>query len=424
MPTISADNAYHIDLGPDPDFTGGSFVSFKPEQLACDDMVRGVGNCSWQISFSAKDEDNATIVIPPAPPEYVPFIGPYRDYFRLRYGNVAIVAGPIVSTETKIGDDFVSVSGKTWEHYLERWQYPFDPRVTPSDPVDHTQDYQFPNSLMNNEGGPGSGQPLAGTGLAYECYQRDIVLIISDILSQTMNAVPYRHIFDLSNFASGLSGIHANYQLSLGDQTYMDALIGQLADIGQGLDWWITHYGKFYWASPFRFGNPATPTLALTVDSTTPLGVGALGFGNNGPVATHVFGKGAGFATQTTMARAYGYGPAQAKYSRLDKMYDFGDFRHKQALTDRTERQLSLDLQPQHTIPLQLDPSQIPNFWSTIRKGRAIWITYDLGSNYIDSLHQIVSWSARDENNSGNMLVDLTLQQRYDLDWSVGTAEG
>lgn len=422
MPTVSADHTYYIDLTDDPGFV--TFTSHKPESLSFDDKIRGPGTCSWQISFSALDQDDAIIVVPVTAPSYTPFIGPWRNYFRLRYGNVAIMAGPITDTDTKIGQEFVSVTGKTWEAYLERWQYPFDPRVTPQDAVDHTQDYQFSNSLMGNESTPGSGVPLNGTGLAYQCYQRDIVRIIADVLGSTMLDVPYRHTFDISSLSSGLSGIHSNFQLSLGDQTYMDSMINSLVDIGQGMDWWISWDQKFMWASPYRFGDPSNPTLATTIDESTPLDDGALGFANHGPAATHVFGRGAGFAAQTVMGRAYGYQPGQSQFSRLDRMYDFGDFRHLASLRDRTQRQLSLDLQPQHTIPLQLNPSQISGFWSTFRKGRAIWLTRNLTSNRIDSLQQVVGYSAKDENNSGEILVDLTLEQRYDLDWDVGTPEG
>src|SRR6266702_3523168 len=108
MPTITADGIYYVDLGPDPTFTLGSFVSIYPEQLAFDDEIRQVGNCSFQISYSAKDWAGATVVTGHD------FIGPYRTYYRVRYGNVAIQAGVIVSTKMIKGQDWMSVAGKTW----------------------------------------------------------------------------------------------------------------------------------------------------------------------------------------------------------------------------------------------------------------------------------------------------------------------
>lgn len=406
MPTIEADNTYYIDHSDNDQFT--SFISFQPEALQFDDQIRGSGNVSYQISFSAIDVDGNPIVTG------YDFIGPYRTYYRLRYGDICIQAGVITSLNTNLGDDFMSVSGKTWENFLERWQYPFDPRV------DHVNDYVFTNSFLNDEI-TGSGG-LTPPGFVYQGYQRDVIRILSDILSTTMN-VPNRKIFDLSLLAN-LSGLKTNYQFSLGDTSYMNSLIDDLAGTGVGFDWWISWDQKVYWASPYRFGDPGNPTIAYTVDSTTPLENGALGFQNDGPVATHELGTGTGLASQTRLGYAVGYAPAQQEYTRLDTTNDYGDIRNQAQLINRTQKQFSLDLQPQHTIPLKLDPNQIPDFWSTFRKGRAIWIDADLVSHRIDSLQQIVSYSAQDEENTGNILVDFTLAERYALSFNAGSPEG
>jgi hypothetical protein len=401
MPTVAHDFTYYIDhTSTDPTFTPGSFISFKPENLAWDEQIRGVGNCSYQISFSALDVDGAVIV------SGHDFIGPMRSWFRLRYGDVVIMSGPIVSSErTSFHDDFMSVAGKTWEHYFERWQYPFDPRFGPPD---HTFDFQHPNTYNNNELiGSGAATP---DGLAYQAFNRDLIRILGDIIPEVMN-VGNRITFDLSSL-SGLSGIRTNMNLSLGDDSYLDSIINTL---------WIGHDMAFHWATPYRFGNPTSPAIYYTIDSShIPID---LGFTNNGPAATHVLGKGAGLASQTTLGRAYGYLPGQVQFSRLDASYDFGDIRSFQQLINLTQKQLSRDLQPQHVITLKVDPYLITDYWLTFRIGRAIYIDYEMIFHMIDSPQQIKSYSATMDP-EGGVLVDITLDQIYALSINTGTPEG
>lgn len=406
MPTISADGKYWVDLSFDPTF--GSFVATHPENLAFDDEIRGVGNCSWQFSFSALDQDNNPVV------SGHDFIGPYRSYFRLRYGDVAIMAGPIVSWTTILGTDYMSVAGKTWEHIVEKWEYPFDGRDA------HVNDYQFLNAFQNDEL-TGSGN-LTPTGLAYEASNRDLIRIISDLFSQTMN-VPNRVIFDISNLA-GLSGIKTNYQLSLGDSSKMFNLINDLSGIGNGFDWWISHDMKFFWASPYRYGNPSSPSIIYIFDgSTDAKKPNDLQFTNNGPPATHVQGRGAGLASSSTLSRSFGYTPAQTQFSRLDESYDFGDVRNAAELIKKTQKQLALDLNPAHVIPLQVDPARITNFWSTFRKGRAIYIDYEMIAHRIDSGQQLKKYSAN-VTLEGECLVDFELSQVYSTSTNAGSPEG
>lgn len=403
MPTIAVDGKYYVDLGLDPDFTGGSFISIRPEQLQFDDQIKGVGNCSWQITFSAKDQDDNFIVTGHD------VFRPYQTYYRLRYGNVAIQAGPLISWHTRLGDDYMSCAGKTWEHYLERWQYPFNPAGP--------NIYRFPNSFQNDElVGSGVSTP---TGLVYQAYQRDVIRILSDLLSTSMN-VGNRVIFDISALI-GLSGIKTNYQFSLGDTSYMMGLINDLSGLGQGFDWWVSHNRRLLWASPFRYGNPASPSITYTVDNTNP--PDNLEFENTGPRATHIFGTGAGLNSSTTLATAYGAPASESIYTRLDGDYNFGDVRNADELAMRTHKQFSYDLNPQHNIPLTLDPSRTSDFWSTLRKGRAIYIDYDLVAHRIDSPHQLVSYSAK-VSHEGQAEVDFTLSQVYDVSSSVGIVEG
>jgi hypothetical protein len=413
MPTISADGIYYVDLGADPDFADGSFISIYPESIQFDDQIgnadqNGVGNISFQISFSARDQDGAIVV------SDHDFIGPMRSYFRLRYGNIAIMAGPITRVGTMLGSDFMSVTGKTWEHYMERWQYPYDGRDV------HVNDFvQTPTYINDELIASGGATP---TGLAYQALNRDVIRIFSDIISVTMNSVPHRQIFNLSKLAT-LSGIkHDYFSYSLGDSSFMDSFVQGLAGTGEGFDWWISWNKKIYWATPNRYGNPGAPSLVYTFDDAhLPE---SLEFNNNGPQATHVTGRGAGLAVQTTITRAFGYDPAQVQFTRIDASVDLGDVRSNTDMINKTQRKLSRYLQPEHEIPLTVDPSSISNFWSTFRKGRAVYVDVDLIAHHIDSAQQLVGYKASMNEDSGDVLVDFILSQVYDLSYNAGSPEG
>lgn len=412
MPTITADGIYYVDLGPDSDFTPGSFISCYPEQLTFDDAIRSIGNCAWQITFSALDQDGALVVTPD-------FIGPYRSYFRLRYGNAAIMAGTIINVHTKLGDDFMSIAGKTWEHYFEREYYPFDPRATPS--PGHIADY----SQAHYEGNELTPSGSLITGLAYEAHNRDVILILGDLLSEIQNSVSYHMVFDISTLvASGVTSLRTNYQLAWGDTSYVNSIIESSLQVGQGFDWWITWDRKIYWATPFRFGNPASPVIIYTFDGSddahTPMN---LEFDNIGPAFTHLFGTGSGLATQTQLGAAVGDTLNEASFHRLDGTVSFGDVRNYASLLAMVRRAYSMGIQPVHNIPLSVNPADIPDFWTTFRKGRAIYINYDLGYHHINSPQQIKSYSAKTDD-AGNVTVDFTLDQIYDINYDYGTPEG
>lgn len=420
MPTVIADGVYYVDLGADPDFTPGSFISVYPENCTFDHAIKGIGNISFQLSFSATDQDGNPAV------SGLDFIGPYRDYWRLRYGNVAILAGVIVSSHSKKGSDYMDIAGKTWEHIFELMQYPFDPRTTervPGDPSSApVNDYVHPNTYQNDElTGSGSATP---EGLVYQAVNRDLIRIWSDLFTTSMN-VPNRITFDVSDLA-GLSGIKApSYVFSLGDTSTMMDVANGLSEIENGFDWWVGYDRQIHWGSPYRFGNPSAPFSFATVDDTW-ADNGYLieaDFTNDGPNATHVLGRGAGLASQTTLARAYGYTPAQTQFFRIDRMYDFGDVRNASVMVMRTQKQLSRDLQPKHTIPLSFDPGLISGFWANFRTGRAIYLNLDFVYHTVDSYQQLVSYTATlDEN--GNARANFALEQIYDLSVNAGSPEG
>jgi hypothetical protein len=402
----SADGIYYVDHSDTWDFDDGFYISVYPENCTFDHQIRGVGNISYQISLSAIDADGAPVVTGHD------FIAPMRSYWRLRYGNDVILSGVITSCRVKEGDDYMSVAGKTWEHFFERWQYPFDPRPT------HVNDFAWPNTFQNDESvASGAATP---TGLQYQALNRDVIQIWADLLATIMN-VPNRVPLDMTDLLSGISGIKTNYNLSLGDDSTAMDIVNGLADTGNGFDWWVGWDRAIHWGSPYRFGTTASPFIFFTLDSS--IIVENLEFENSGPDNTHVLGRGAGLASQTTLQRAFGYGPAQTQWSRLDRSVDVGDVRNVNQLIKRTQKELSRGVNPKHDIPLSLNPDSITDFWNNFRTGRAIYIDRELIYHRIDSPQQLLSYNASLDNERGAK-VDFTLSQIYDYSLNAGTPEG
>jgi hypothetical protein len=421
MPSITADGVYYVDLGSDPAFGTGSFVSVYPENCNCDRMIRGVGNITFQLSFSATDQDGNPAVTAPAlvGSSWVPFIGPYRTYWRLRYGNQMIMAGILTNTSSAKGSDFMSISGKTWEHLFEKMIYPDNARAG------YPNDYVFSNSFQGDEYPTGAGNATP-TDLVYEAHNRDLIRILRDIVTMAQsgtasNPILHRVPIDLSAI-NGLSGVkHLYFTYTWGDLSTMDQAIAQLADYDVGFDWWITYGGQLQWASPYRYGSPDSPFLFDTLTDTSP-GTD-ITFNNNGPIATHIIGTGTGWATGTALRRSWGSLDNQIFFCRLDTSQDFGDERNVDALNKRTIKQLNLDVQPQHEIPLVMKPSEFTNYWTNYRVGRAIGMTMDFFYHKVISPQQLVSFQAN-ITNEGESTVNWTIQQIYPINMDAGTAEG
>lgn len=408
------DGVYYIDLDHWDDvglFT--DYIVTFPENLTFDDAINGAGNVAFEYSFSALDIEGNQILNHDgqADPGISPYLtGPWWSWYRLREGPRVIHSGPITNMHLAHGNQFLSLAGKTWEVYFSRWEYPFDPRDG------HLYDWAYNKTFQGNEL-TASGDDVQGTGQVYQAFNRDTVLILIDLLTNGMVALP-RIQFDLVGMPN--SGIRTNYQLAVGDDTKFDQIIDGLASTGVGFDYWITHDQKLHTGTPHRYGHPQSPIVSFYLDNTTP-GILNLEWDDQGVVATHVLGRGAGLATGTTLGYAVGYGAAQDTFTRLDESYDFGDVRNRDQLEGKTRRQLALDLDALITVSLTLDPHQIgTDFWTTFRKGRCIHVYYDLYFHIVNSYHQIKGYSAT-VTSEGNVSVDFDLERIVpDHDYTVG----
>lgn len=392
MPSVTNDGIYYVDLSDDPDFQPGSFKSVYPENCTFDDEIRNIGNVAFQLSYSAEDQDGNQAVPPPSGGSQVPFIGPYRSYYRLRYGNAVIHTGIITNTNSHYGDDYVSIAGKTWPHIWERWTYPWNPNSK--------------EGLLEFLVGTPTGDYVI------EFLQQDVISIFHDLLYQFQMQVQNRLTFDISAL-TGSSGIIHNMGISGGNMTYFNSYVNTLSSIGVGFDWWVTTDRKVYWASPYRYGSPVNVSvLDIYNDARVPPFLD-LSFSNDGPAATHLTGRGAGWTTATDLAAAYGSPANQQRFTRMDAYEDFGDLRNRAIVNEKTAYRLMEMVQPQHDIPISLDPAEIPNYWTNYKCGKAIWINVDMGYHIIDSPQRLKSYSATVDL-QGNAKVDWKLEQIYD----------
>src|SRR5215475_16235090 len=91
-----------VDASPDPDWSVESYWCTKPENISADDQIGDSGNCSWEWTFSADDVEGNPILR-----SDTDFIHPWRSWWRLRRGTTVISSGPVISTNTKLGEEII-----------------------------------------------------------------------------------------------------------------------------------------------------------------------------------------------------------------------------------------------------------------------------------------------------------------------------
>jgi len=394
------DREYYVDFF---DQNLDTTISFRPENWTCELNLREPDTISLDITFSALDMSGATIVTHD-------FIGPYRNGWLLRQGWVPIQAGLITSVTTQKGSDFMTVGGKSWLHYFERRQFPFN-----GDPTVSGNDEGQLESYTGSK--PGFGYNL-DTSI-------DVITHLTHILDKVLAKTDSWPI----TYSLSTIGKNIKYDVPLGDQRFVSDMIGELSDIAPGFDYRTTWDMIFQIASPYFYGDPTTFDITDSTDShwafvfdnssdaKTPFDIS---FTNNGPIATHV----SGYNSIDIPAVTIGYGPGQDQFGRLDASYDFGDISNADALDAKTSKQLAFDLQPQHEIPLSVLPNNITNFWTIFKPGVAIFVDQELGYHRIDSGQRIVQMSISDDGSIGEPICEIGLNQVYDTADNIGVNEG
>lgn len=407
LPMTNA-NEYYIDHF---DSTLTVFQTFRPEKFQLVLNLRNPDTISYQISNSAKDMAGANVIFR-TPITNISMIGEYRTGWLFRQGYTPIAAGLHTMINTKAGEEFCSVGGKGWQHYFEKRQFPFNGANVMAEALS-------PKYGMAYEAGPGG---------------QDVAVILNAVLNAVFakaNSWPIGFPTANGTFALANLGKVIHFDLPIGDQTFMSDIIYQMSEISPGFDYETTWDMLFKIAAPYFFGDPTTfditdPTDSHWIyvfdgsdDAHTPY---ELEFTGTGPLGTHVTGYGDG---SPQMAVSKGYAAGQTQFHRLDASYQFSNISNRSVVDDMTSRELAYGLNPVHEIPLSVLPVQIANFWTTFKPGRAIYINYDLDIHKIQSGQRIISMTlTEDATGSGEPVVDLGLNQIYDLADNIGTVEG
>jgi hypothetical protein len=402
-------NEFYIDHF---DNTLTVFQSFRPEKFQLVNNLRAPDTINYEISTSAIDMTGSAHVIFRNPVDNTSMIGEYRTGWLFRQGWTPISAGLHTMIETEGGSEFASVGGQGWDHYFERRQFPFNGASVMAE------------ALSAKYGLAYEADPASGT---------DIAAILNAILNAVFakaHSWPIGHptgngTFSLSNISKLI-----HFDLPIGDQTFMSDIIYQLSEISPGFDYETTWDMIFNIASPYFFGDPTTfditdPTdshwsyvLDGSDDAHTPF---QIKFTGTGPLGTHVAGYGDG---SPQMAVTKGYAGGQAQFHRLDASYQFSNISNRNVVDDLTSRQLSYGLNPVHELPVSVLPNQISGFWTKFRPGKAIYINYDLDIHMIASGYRIISTTLEDTEGVGEPIVQLGLNEIYDLADNIGTVEG
>lgn len=364
--------------------------------------VMGPHDFDCEISLSATDPEGRVVVSPA-------FIGPYRTDFELRRADLAhpVMAGIITSFGgAGAGEEHVKISGKDWLHYLERRCWPYDATL----------------SYVNWP-----------DGFRFKATAAEIGQIVKDMLETIRDVSPaypaagtsYSLDFtvDVDN-----TGHSRNYEIGRFESQSIYDLIRDLASADKadgGFDFLMTWDKKFRLVYP-ELGDPDAPAISLEIDAATQMvNMLELGQTNTGPEGTHYLGVGAGTSTKQGGVNKHFRNNSRI-FRRLDVVKDFGDVKDLDALEAFTSSALSMGANPLHEVPVKVDPSAIPGFWTKVRPGVYADVRYDLGyarlPNEVALPQRIVSMEC-DVDLDGNESVSLGLNQHFDISANAGLAD-
>jgi hypothetical protein len=377
---------------------GSSKGQTRPENLTFELNLNEPHTINYEVSFGD------SITRPDADGD---FVGPYRTDFELYYGGVMILAGMHTEHACNSEDEFATVAGKDWSHYLERRFYPFDP-------LDVAK-----YSLTHNMSSGTTGDNV------YEAWQYDSALVIKDLLDMTLGyhtkSAPLAQYSLPITYSLSPIGHLVNFRLGANDTEPILSIIQQLSEEANGtFDWRVLPNKEFRIIAPhiYDVGAVDDPSKCLWIlDASDPPeknGLMRIDFRNSGPVETHLIGVG----SNPQRGYSLGYIPAHKVFRRLDGQESYGDIPSKTRLFNLSQHALSHDLNPAHDVRIVVmpdliyDPETNIGFWDVFRPGEAIWVRADLGSHILDSAQRITKMTCNVDN-EGNAEVEIALEQLY-----------
>lgn len=319
-----------------------------------------------------------------------PKVGPYFADWRLKRNSYKVGQGIVTRLSGNKNEEFFSVAGQSYTHYLDRRIFPYDINYTLT-----------------------TGNRVFAGG-QYIAVDTPVHLIVRDILERLQNVDAYCLDYSLSIAAIDFHLLH--WSIPLGDTESILSKIKALSELGYamgGFDFQITKDKEFRLWYPEK-GDPTQPVLYLSdLTDETAVPITDLGFSNDGPGATHVLGTASGGLLPVNRD----FPGSSEKFRRLDKGSDYGDsVKSFEALDSMTSGDLAKSANPMREItPITVNANEIPDFWSTVDTGLYAYIVEDLVWHRIDSAHKIIKMDC-EITNEGDENVTLGLDHWYD--WS------
>jgi hypothetical protein len=398
------------------------FQTFRPENLHFVKKISEVESIEYEISNTARDNSGNLIVYRDIPTDQ-DMVKPDKHYFRLFYTEsdvrTDLMAGKIDATNMARGREFVRIQGKDWLGYLEQRKIPFNPNSG------------VPTWADDNLFGPTITSTIPPDGTSYHVTGRDVGSIVEDVVTFAFSKP---HSDPMITAVEPLLGYtYDHFELALGDSTTILQIVDGLSEYWPGFDYRVSVDRALVLWTPHRFGNPDTtaddgPTganIAWTFGDTYGHPPLDLEFTNNGVQASHLLGRGAGSkgSKQYAIGKALGASDIQTAVGRIDDDVDFGEQAKTQGTVSmRTRKEFIFRAQEVHEITLTVDPRQIPNFWSVIRPGFAVWVREDMIMHEVNSAQKVISMDCT-VNNQGDATVQLGLNQIYNTSTHYGTDE-
>lgn len=407
---------------------------------------QGPGQIDYAISVGAADVDGDPAVSDDS-------VQPYITDFNLKRSDLTdpVMSGMITTVSGQDGDpplEQVQIAGQDWLHYLDLRVWPYD--ATLSDPVpsglhawpdgfvwdftaevgqqikdiletvrDLSQNYPgTPDDMGTNYRGPW----LIGASYLVGDSVNDNGQIWIAIHNNTGDEPPsanWSAIFPSFSLPflvdADDTGFTTNINLAPFDSTTILALIQGLSQAGLdhgGFDFYMTFDKIFKLVYP-EIGDPDSPVFTLEVDATTHFAdMVSAGYTNTGPTGTHVLGTGAGTANRQGGINKH-FPASSAVFRRIDQVSDFGNVKDLNLLESLTSLALAFASNPAHQIPIEVNPADIPGFWTVAKPGAYVTVDYDFGFHHVNSTQKIVAMDCAVDT-EGVETVTLTFNQFYD----------
>jgi len=270
------------------------------------------------FSFNLNDEDSFTFdVSRDHRLASIAYLEPYATDFawfvhdEVNDVNTCLMEGMVTAVAGEEESSF-SVAGLSWEHYLNRRRYPFNP-------ANPTQYF-------------------------YAAVNKDVFTIVEDIL-ETVQSLSDSLIL---NFDNGTSGILRNLRIEPGDTETVLEIVGQLAEQKPSFDFAIIPQTREFKMYNGKKGTDKSIRLAKGQN------VSRIGFNDEGIEGNSVLVSGAGSSVKLVKLREDTQ--SMNKYRRLDFDKDYGDVIDQNYLTSLAEADIVRGIAKEYGLSVDVTP--------------------------------------------------------------------